>query len=101
MSYRLTLSCSGVLKEEIGATTPTSEQPEQTAREDLVNLALRRTQGRLPRAGWGFTIGFPYLDKEIIPSHLIQVIPTAGGATSVAEAQAADRDRRGEGRTES
>ncbi len=35
------------------------------------------------------------LVKEFIPSHLIPVIPTAGGEASVAAAQAADRVRQG------
>ena len=46
-----------------------------------------------------FSGGFPHLVKEFIPSHLISVIPTAGGEASVAAVQAADRGRRGGSRT--
>jgi hypothetical protein len=54
-------------------------------------------QGRLSRAGGVFPSGFPRLVKEFIPSHLIPVIPTACGVTSIAAAYAANRDHRGWG----
>ena len=42
-----------------------------------------------------FTSGFPHLVKKFIPSHLIPIIPTAGGEVSVAAAHAVDRVRPG------
>ncbi len=71
----------------IGATTHTSEQLERDAREDLVDLALRRTLGATYQEREGvFPNGFPHIVKKFIPSQLILVIPNASGATSVASA---------------
>ncbi len=41
----------------------------------------------------GFYRRFPHIVKEFIPSHLIPVIPTAGGEASIGAAHAADRVR--------
>ena len=61
---------------------------EIDAREDLVDLHRRRTSRAIVRCQRGvFLSGFPHHVKEFIPSHHSTVIPTAGGATSVAAAQ--------------
>ena len=70
--------------------------------DDLLGLARvwRRVfhpQGRLQERERVFTGGFPHLVKDFIPSHLIPVIPTAGGEAKVAAAHAADRVRQGGG----
>ena len=71
-----------------------SDKPHRLARQDLVDLALRRTpKGECQEHERVFTSGFPHLVKEFIPLHLIRVIPTEGGEASVAAAQAADRVR--------
>ena len=68
------------------------------ARQDLVDLTLLRTpKGECQERERVLTSGLPHLAKKFIPSHLIQVIPNAGGEASVAAAHAADRVRPGGG----
>ncbi len=52
-------------------------------------------QGRLSRAGGGFSPTVSHVQGMIYLTHPFTVIESTGGAALVAAAQAADRDRRG------
>ncbi len=80
-----------------GATTPTSAA-ERAARQDHVDLALRRTPGATVRGRRGvFPCGFPHLVWDLFYTSPTVIESTAGGAASVAAAQAAGRGRPGGG----
>ena len=85
-ALRLTLGCVYTMSRPT-TTGPRAEQREGDAKEDLADLRRRRTSGATVRCQRrDFPSVFPHHVEELIPSHHYTVIPTAGGATSVAAA---------------
>jgi len=81
------LTLGRIRRTETGSECDAERRSHRDARRDLVDLALRRTpMGDSQERKRVLISGFPHLVKEYIPSHLILVIPTAGGEASVAAA---------------
>ena len=72
------------------------ELPERQQGKIVSLLRYDAPQGRLSRAGEGFSPAVSHVPGRFYLTHPFTVIEsTAGGAALVAAAQAAERDRRG------
>ena len=93
--YPPTLGSHGVPQWDRGDDTDKME-PERPEGKIVTIWRYDATQGRLSRAGEGFSPAVSHVQGRIYLTHPFTVIEsTAGGAALVAAAQAADRDRRG------
>ena len=93
--YPPTLGSHGVPQWDRGDDTDKME-PERSEGMIVSIWRFDAPQGRLSRAGEGFSPTVSHVHGRIYLTHPFTVIVyTAGGAALVAAAQAADRDRRG------
>ncbi len=93
--YPPTLGSHGVPQWDRGDETDKME-PERQKEKIVSILRYDAPQGRLPRAGEGFSSTVSHVQGRIYLAHPFTVIEsTAGGAALVAAAQAENRERRG------